>query len=161
SHVHSVENWFLCAVILMASSAALSRDGGLPQFDIQKQCQKIQRAADELTGTKIPGVIDSCVKNEQSTRDKLTERWRLFRHWIKQVVFNRRVGHQAIPNGLGAWTQESTCERCASYGRLEAVPNGELAIGWLNHQCRRMPGAIETYRPIDAVRAVGLRLAFQ
>lgn len=59
----------------MASSAALSRDGGLPQFDIQKQCQKIQRAADELTGTKIPGVIDSCVKNEQSTRDKLTERW--------------------------------------------------------------------------------------
>jgi len=145
----------------MASSAALSRDGGLPQFDIQKQCQKIQRAADELTGTKIPGVIDSCVKNEQSTRDKLTERWATIRHWIKQVVFNRRVGHQAIPNGLGAWTQESTCERCASYGRLEAVPNGELAIGWLNHQCRRMPGAIETYRPIDAVRAVGLRLAFQ
>ncbi|MGC1947296.1 MAG: hypothetical protein WA679_07020, partial [Pseudolabrys sp.] len=40
---------------------------GLPQFDIQKQY--------ELTGTKIPGVIDSCVKNEQSTRDKLTERW--------------------------------------------------------------------------------------
>ncbi|MFY9816141.1 MAG: hypothetical protein WAK36_05490, partial [Pseudolabrys sp.] len=82
----------------MASSAALSRDGGLPQFDIQKQCQKIQRAADELTGTKIPGVIDSCVKNEQSTRDKLTERWATIRHWIKQVVFNRRVGHQAIPN---------------------------------------------------------------
>ncbi|MGB8556479.1 MAG: hypothetical protein WCD73_24500, partial [Pseudolabrys sp.] len=69
----------------MASSAALSRDGGLPQFDIQKQCQKIQWAADELTGTKIPGVIDSCVKNEQSTRDKLTERWATIRHWKNKL----------------------------------------------------------------------------
>jgi hypothetical protein len=59
----------------MTSSAALSRDGGLPQFDIQKQCQKTQRAADELTGTKNPGAIDSCVKNEQSAREKLAERW--------------------------------------------------------------------------------------
>lgn len=64
-----------CAVILMTSSASLSRDGGLPQFDIQKQCQKIQRAADELTGTKNPGAFDSCVKNEQSAREKLAERW--------------------------------------------------------------------------------------
>ena len=64
-----------CAVILMVSSAALARDGGLPQFDIPKQCQKIQRAADELTGTKNPGAFDSCVKNEQSARDKLAERW--------------------------------------------------------------------------------------
>ena len=64
-----------CAVILMTSSAALSRDGGLPQFDIQKQCQKIQRAADELTGTKNPGAFDSCVKNEQSAREKLAARW--------------------------------------------------------------------------------------
>ena len=64
-----------CAVILMTSSAALARDGGLPHFDIQKQCQKTQRAADELTGTKIPGVIDACVKNEQSAREKLAERW--------------------------------------------------------------------------------------
>ena len=64
-----------CVVILMTSSAALARDGGLPQFDIQKQCQKTQRAADELTGTKIPGVIDACVKNEQSAREKLAERW--------------------------------------------------------------------------------------
>ena len=63
------------AVILMTSSAALARDGGLPQFDIQKQCQKTQRAADELTGTKNPGAFDSCVRNEQSAREKLAERW--------------------------------------------------------------------------------------
>ena len=55
-----------CGVILMTSSAALSRDSGLPQFDIQKQCQKTQRAADELT---------ACVKNEQAAREKLAERW--------------------------------------------------------------------------------------
>ena len=30
------------------------------------------------------------------------------------------------------------------YGRLEPVPKSELAIRWLNHQCRRMPTAIET-----------------
>ncbi|MGA6979179.1 MAG: hypothetical protein WBZ23_22025 [Pseudolabrys sp.] len=45
------------AIILMAASAALSKDGGLPQFDIQKQCQKVQRAADELTGTKNPNAL--------------------------------------------------------------------------------------------------------
>ena len=63
------------AIVLVAASAALSKDGGLPQFDIQKQCQKVQRAADELTGTKNPGAFDSCVKNEQSAREKLAERW--------------------------------------------------------------------------------------
>jgi hypothetical protein len=63
-----------CAVILMTSSAALSRDGGLPQFDIQKQCQKTQRAANEL-GTKNPEALDSCVKNEQNAREKLAARW--------------------------------------------------------------------------------------
>lgn len=147
----------------MASSAALSRDGGLPQFDIQKQCQKIQRAADELTATKIPGVIDSCVKNEQSTRDKLTERWATIRHWKNKLC---SIGGLVTKLFRMAWVPGHKRVRAndaqgspGSYGRLEAVPNGELAIGWLNHQCRRMPAAIETYRPIDAVRAVGLRLA--
>ena len=45
------------AIVLVAASAAFSKDGGLPQFDIQKQCQKVQRAADELTGTKNPGAF--------------------------------------------------------------------------------------------------------
>src|SRR4029453_19673696 len=29
------------------------------------------------------------------------------------------------------------------YGRLEPVPKSEVAIRWLNHQCRRMPTAID------------------
>ena len=42
---------------------------------------------------------------------------RLPRPWIKQPVFIRRVGHQAISNGLGAWKQEITCERSARITR--------------------------------------------
>ncbi|MGA8886489.1 MAG: hypothetical protein WB489_07455, partial [Pseudolabrys sp.] len=51
-------------IVLMAASAASPKDGGLPEFDIQKQCQKTQRATDELTGTKNPGALDLCVKSE-------------------------------------------------------------------------------------------------
>ena len=61
------------AIVLMATSAALSRDGGLPNLDIQKQCQKTQRATDEFTGTKNPDAFNLCVKTEQSAREKLTE----------------------------------------------------------------------------------------
>ena len=63
------------AIVLIAASAAFSKDGGLPEFDIQKQCQKTQRATDELTGTQNPGALDLCVKSEQSAREKLAERW--------------------------------------------------------------------------------------
>ena len=62
-------------IVLMAASASSSKDGGVPEFDIQKQCQKTERATDELTGTKIPGAFDLCLKSEQSAREKLAERW--------------------------------------------------------------------------------------
>ena len=63
------------AIVLMATSAALSKDGALPNLDIQKQCQKTQRATDEFTGTKNPDAFNLCVKTEQSAREKLAERW--------------------------------------------------------------------------------------
>ena len=63
------------AIVLMAASAALAKDGGPPKLDIQKQCQKTQTATDEFTGTKNPGAFDLCVKTEQSAREKLVERW--------------------------------------------------------------------------------------
>ena len=63
------------AIVLMAASAALSKDGGLPKLDIQKQCQKTQKATDEFTGTKNPAAFDLCVRTEQSAREKLAERW--------------------------------------------------------------------------------------
>ncbi|MGB8043742.1 MAG: hypothetical protein WCF66_12345, partial [Pseudolabrys sp.] len=63
------------AIVLMAASAALAKDGGLPELDVQKQCQKTQTATDEFTGTKNPGAFDLCVKTEQSAREKLAERW--------------------------------------------------------------------------------------
>jgi hypothetical protein len=63
------------AIILMAASAALSKDDGLPKLDIQKQCQKTQKATDEFTGTKNPDAFNLCVRTEQSAREKLAERW--------------------------------------------------------------------------------------
>jgi hypothetical protein len=63
------------AIVLMAASAALSKDGSLPQIDLQKQCRTTQIATDALTGTKNPNAFDLCVTSEQSAREKLVERW--------------------------------------------------------------------------------------
>jgi hypothetical protein len=73
--MYILSSFCISCAIVFTTSAALSKDGGLPQLDIQKQCQKVQRAAEEMTGTKIPGVLDSCVQNEQSAREKLVQRW--------------------------------------------------------------------------------------
>jgi hypothetical protein len=63
------------AIVLMATSAALSKDSGLPQLDLQKQCRANQNATDALTGTKNLNAFDLCVKSEQSAREKLVARW--------------------------------------------------------------------------------------
>jgi hypothetical protein len=63
------------AVVLIAASAALAKDGVLPKIDLEKQCQKTQNATDALTGQKNPDAFDLCVKNEQRAREKLIERW--------------------------------------------------------------------------------------
>ena len=63
------------AVVLIAATAALSKDGVLPKIDLEKQCTKSQSVTDSLTGTKNLGGFDSCIKNEQSARDKLIEQW--------------------------------------------------------------------------------------
>lgn len=62
-------------IVLMAASAAFSKDGTLPKIDLQKQCQTTQSATDALTGTKNPNAFDLCMKSEQSARDTLIERW--------------------------------------------------------------------------------------
>ena len=63
------------AVVLIAATAALSKDDVLPKIDLEKQCTKSQIVTDSLTGTKNLGGFDSCIKNEQSARDKLIEQW--------------------------------------------------------------------------------------
>jgi hypothetical protein len=63
------------AIVFMAASAALSKDGGLPEIDLQKQCRATQKSTDELTGTKNPNAFDTCINNEQSAREKLVARW--------------------------------------------------------------------------------------
>ena len=63
------------AIVLMAASAALSKDGVLPQLDLQKQCRTTQKATDDLTGTKNPDAFDLCIKSEESAREKIVGRW--------------------------------------------------------------------------------------
>jgi hypothetical protein len=63
------------AVVLMAATAALSKDGALPKIDLEQQCLRTSSATDALSGAKNPEAVFSCVKNEQGARDKLIERW--------------------------------------------------------------------------------------
>src|SRR5215470_7067800 len=62
-------------VVLVAASAALAKDDAFPKIDLEKQCRKTQNATDTLTGQKNADAFDLCLKNEQSARDKLIERW--------------------------------------------------------------------------------------
>ena len=63
------------AIVVVAASAALSKDDGLPKIDLRKQCQATQHSTNALTGTNNPNAFDLCIKSEQSAREKLVERW--------------------------------------------------------------------------------------
>jgi hypothetical protein len=69
-----IRSRIIIAGAIVLASAALSKDG-VPKIDLEKQCQKTQNATDALTGRKNPDAFDLCVKNEQSAREKLVERW--------------------------------------------------------------------------------------
>ena len=90
------------AIVLMATSAALSKDGGLPNLDIQKQCQKIRGQPMSSPALKIQTPLICALRPNKVHAKSLPGAGRLPRPWIKQPVFIRRVGHQAISNGLGA-----------------------------------------------------------
>ena len=124
-----------------------------PNLDIQKQCRKTQRATDEFTGTKNPDAFNLCVKTEQSAREKLAERfWATPSALDKTTCIHPADWSPSYFEWLGCldtreYMRTQRKDRPEIYGRLEAVPKGELAIRWLNHQCRRMPRAIETHSP--------------
>ena len=135
------------AIILMAASAALSKDGGLPKLDIQKQCQKTQKATDEFTGTKNPDAFNLCVRTEQSAREKLAERWATTSALDKTSCVHPEDWSPSYFEWLGCLDTRDYMRTHAqgssgSYDRLEAVPNSVLAIRWLNRQCRHMPIAV-------------------
>ena len=134
------------AIVLMAASAALAKDGGVPELDIQKQCQKTQIATDEFTGTKNPGAFDLCVKTEQSAREKLAERWP-----TTSTLDKASCVHPAVWSP--SYFEWLACLDTRDYVRtmrkdhptlwlLRSCAHSELAIRWFNHQCRRMPAAI-------------------
>jgi len=64
------------AIVLMASSAALSKEDALPTIDIQKQCRANQSTTDALFGNKSSNGFEHCVNSEETARGKLVERWK-------------------------------------------------------------------------------------
>ena len=64
------------AIVLMASSAALSKEDALPTIDIQKQCRSSQSTTDALFGNKNRNAFEQCVNSEQTARGTLVERWK-------------------------------------------------------------------------------------
>jgi hypothetical protein len=62
------------AVILGAASAALAKDSGPPNIDIQKTCRESSSALIGLTGNGNQD-LDSCISDEQAARQQLTKDW--------------------------------------------------------------------------------------
>jgi hypothetical protein len=62
------------AVILGAASAALAKDNGPPNIDIQKTCRESSSALSGLTGNDNQD-FDACINDEQAARDQLTKNW--------------------------------------------------------------------------------------
>lgn len=62
------------AVILGAGSAALAKDSGPPNIDIQRTCRESSSALTGLTDNSKQD-LDSCISDEQAAREQLTKDW--------------------------------------------------------------------------------------
>jgi hypothetical protein len=62
------------ALIFGTASAALARDSGPPNVDIQKICRESSSALLGLTADPKQD-LDSCINDEQAARDQLTKDW--------------------------------------------------------------------------------------
>jgi hypothetical protein len=62
------------AVILGAASAAVAKDSGPPNIDIQKTCRETSSAMISLTGNEKQDV-DTCISDEQAAREQVTKNW--------------------------------------------------------------------------------------
>ena len=62
------------AVILGAASAALAKDSGPPNIDIQKTCRESASALTDLTGNGTDN-FSACMSDEQTARDQLVKDW--------------------------------------------------------------------------------------
>jgi hypothetical protein len=62
------------AVILGAASAALAKDSGPPNIDIQKTCRESSNSLSGLTGNDKQD-FDVCINDEQAAREQLARDW--------------------------------------------------------------------------------------
>jgi hypothetical protein len=75
------------AVILGAASAALAKDSGPPNIDIQKTCQASSGALISVTGN-AKADLDSCVNDEQDARATVTKDWANYPSLAKSKCIN-------------------------------------------------------------------------
>lgn len=75
------------AVILGAASAALAKDSGPPNIDIQKTCRESSNALTGLTESSKQD-LDSCISDEQAARDQLTKNWANYSAFAKSACIN-------------------------------------------------------------------------
>jgi hypothetical protein len=69
---------FSAALILAGASAALAKDGGVPNIDLQNLCRSNQRAIDAAFGAGNISMVDSCIAGEQGARAQLAKDWATF-----------------------------------------------------------------------------------
>lgn len=62
-------------IFLSVASTAWSRDGSLPNIDVQTLCRARQATINAVFGNQNADTFDSCVKSEHDARDKLLARW--------------------------------------------------------------------------------------
>src|SRR5580700_8184362 len=62
------------AVILGVASAALAKDSGPPDIDIQTTCRQSANAMSSLTGNDTQD-FDACISDEQAAHDQLIKNW--------------------------------------------------------------------------------------
>jgi hypothetical protein len=72
------------AVIIGAASAALAKNSGPPNIDIQKTCRESSTALLGLTDNPKQD-LDSCISDEQAAREQLTKDWANYSAFAKSA----------------------------------------------------------------------------
>jgi hypothetical protein len=75
------------AVILGAASAALAKDSGPPNIDIQNTCRESSGALISVTGNNKQD-LDSCINDEQEARTTVTKAWANYPSLAKSKCIN-------------------------------------------------------------------------
>jgi hypothetical protein len=65
------------AIILVAASTVLAKDGGLPKLDIEYACRASEKAVAAIVSVATD-IFGSCKADEEAARDELRKDWTTF-----------------------------------------------------------------------------------